>query len=78
MGIDSKVMYYDKPANKWTEALPLGNGKLGAMVYGGVEKEKIALNLDELWSGYPNDSYNERAYPAFLKARELTLAGKLA
>ena len=40
MGIDSKVMYYDKPANKWTEALPLGNGKLGAMVYGGVEKEK--------------------------------------
>jgi alpha-L-fucosidase 2 len=77
MGIDSKVMYYDKPANKWTEALPLGNGKLGAMVYGGVEKEKIALNLDELWSGYPNDSYNERAYPAFLKARELTLAGKL-
>lgn len=42
-----------QPAQTWTEAYPIGNGRIGAMVYGGVEHEKIALNVDSLWSGPP-------------------------
>ncbi|HQD72738.1 MAG TPA: glycoside hydrolase family 95 protein [Clostridiales bacterium] len=76
MGKDSTLLYYDRPADKWTEALPLGNGKLGAMVFGRVKDERISLNLDELWSGYPNDAYNEKAYSAFIKARDYVLNGK--
>lgn len=50
---DTKIwsMKYDRPAEEWIEALPLGNGSLGAMVYGGITEEKISLNLDTLWSG---------------------------
>ncbi len=46
-------LYYDRPAERWVEALPLGNGRIGAMVYGGTKREKISLNEDTLWSGYP-------------------------
>lgn len=46
-------LWYDKPAEKWVEALPLGNGQIGAMVFGGVEKELIQLNESSLWSGGP-------------------------
>lgn len=44
---------FNSPAQNWVEALPIGNGKLGGMVFGGVERERIALNEDTLWSGYP-------------------------
>ena len=47
------VLWYDKPATHWVEALPLGNGRLGAMVYGGVESDTIQLNEDTFWSGSP-------------------------
>jgi len=46
-------LWYDQPANLWVEALPLGNGKLGAMVFGGVEEELLQLNESTLWSGGP-------------------------
>ncbi|MBQ6788384.1 MAG: glycoside hydrolase family 95 protein [Lachnospiraceae bacterium] len=46
-------MYYVKPASNWHEALPLGNGRIGAMVFGGTKTEKIAFNEDTLWTGYP-------------------------
>lgn len=46
-------LWYENPASHWNEALPLGNGRLGAMVFGGVEEERIALNEDTLWSGCP-------------------------
>ncbi|MGN0306791.1 MAG: glycoside hydrolase N-terminal domain-containing protein [Lachnospiraceae bacterium] len=49
---------YDSPATRWTEALPLGNGSLGAMVYGGCSQERIALNLDTLWSGCGREKGN--------------------
>lgn len=52
---------YQVPAGKWTEALPLGNGRLGAMVFGGIETEKIQLNEDTLWSGSPKDGTNPMA-----------------
>src|SRR5436853_6213992 len=46
-------LWYDKPAAKWTDALPLGNGRIGAMVFGGVEGEQLQLNEDTLYSGEP-------------------------
>ena len=53
MGIDSHLLYYKKPARAWTEALPLGNGSIGAMVYGKAQTETVSLNYDQLWTGYP-------------------------
>lgn len=49
-------LWYAKPASQFEEALPLGNGRLGAMVYGGLEKERISLNEATLWSGRPVDA----------------------
>ena len=46
-------LYYDRPAGSWLEALPLGNGRIGAMVFGGVGAERIGLNDETLWSGSP-------------------------
>ncbi|WP_243155958.1 glycoside hydrolase family 95 protein [Clostridium sp. C2-6-12] len=51
---DSRLkLWYEKPANEWIEALPLGNGRLGSMVFGKVSKERIQLNEDTLWTGGP-------------------------
>jgi len=47
------LLWYQQPATKWVEALPLGNGRLGAMVFGGVADERIQLNESSLWDGYP-------------------------
>ena len=49
----AQVLWYPAPAEKWTDALPLGNGRIGAMVFGGVEKEHLQLNEDTLYSGEP-------------------------
>ncbi|WEG11075.1 glycoside hydrolase family 95 protein [Pullulanibacillus sp. KACC 23026] len=62
---------YDKSAEFWTEALPLGNGRLGAMVYGHVEEEHIQLNEDTFWSGFPKDSNNPNAKNSLPKIRSL-------
>src|SRR5690348_10549524 len=48
-------LWYDHPAEKWTDALPVGNGRLGAMVFGGVFDERIQFNEDTLWKGHPHD-----------------------
>lgn len=50
------TIWYDQPARQWDEALPVGNGRLGAMIFGGVDEERIALNVDTLWSGGPHGS----------------------
>ena len=70
-------LWYTQPANVFEEALPLGNGSLGAMVFGGVEKELIELNEDTLWSGKPAHYFGEHAQEAYYKARALVLDGKL-
>jgi alpha-L-fucosidase 2 len=60
------ILWYRKPAAVWEEALPLGNGKLGAMVFGGVADERIQLNESTLWDGYPlnpNDPEGRKALP---------------
>lgn len=61
----SQKLAYDKPANSVAEALILGNGRLGALVYGNVTNEKIALNDDNFWSGEPKDWNNPQA-PTYL------------
>jgi alpha-L-fucosidase 2 len=52
----SRRLWYRQPALEWEQALPLGNGRLGALVYGGVRQEQIKLNEDTLWSGGPRDA----------------------
>jgi len=67
---------YEKPARVWTEALPVGNGRLGAMVFGGVEEERIQLNEDTLWSGAPQEWNNPKAKAALPELRRLISEGK--
>jgi alpha-L-fucosidase 2 len=71
-GHDLKL-WYTQPAAQWTEALPLGNGRLGAMVFGGVEAERIQLNEDTLWSGHPRDWNNPEARKYLPVVRRLVL-----
>lgn len=69
-------LWYRHPAREWVEALPLGNGRLGAMVFGGIEQERIQLNDDTIWSGGPYDPANPEAPEAIRAARELIFAGQ--
>lgn len=64
------------PAGAWTEALPVGNGRLGAMVFGGIETDRLQLNEDTLWSGYPKDCNNPEAKDVLPKVRQLVFEGK--
>ncbi len=70
------ILWYSQPATVFGEALPVGNGKLGAMVYGGTGKEKLSLNLDTLWSGKPVRYSKPDAPATFAKARQLVWQGK--
>ncbi len=73
----STVLWYNAPAKAWTQSLPIGNGTLGAMIYGGTSKELLCLNHDELWTGMPKNTVRDGAPEAFKKARDLALSGKL-
>ncbi len=68
---------YEKPATKWTEALPLGNGRVGAMVFGGTEDERLQINESTLWGGGPHSYVNPEAYSHLEKIRQLIFAGKV-
>ncbi len=69
-------LWYRQPATLWTEALPLGNGRLGAMVFGGLGRERIQLNENSLWSGGPQDADNPEAFSHLAEVRALLDAGK--
>jgi alpha-L-fucosidase 2 len=69
-------LWYDKPAGQWVEALPVGNGRLGAMVFGGVDSERLQLNEGTLWSGGPYDPSSPEALLALPEARRLIFEGK--
>ena len=83
-------LWYDKPANslakdvkagwendpEWLKALPVGNGFLGAMVFGDVKRERIQLNEKTLWSGSPDDNNNPEAAKLLGKIRQLLFEGK--
>ncbi|MCI3923108.1 glycoside hydrolase family 95 protein [Paenibacillus sp. TRM 82003] len=69
-------LWYKQAAKQWVEALPLGNGRLGAMIFGGAGEETIDLNEDTLWSGFPRDTNNYDALRHLAKVRELIAAKK--
>ena len=69
-------LWYDKPAAKWVEALPLGNGRLGAMVFGGTAQERIQLNEETVWAGGPNNNPQPKAKEALSLIRSLMFQGK--
>ncbi|WP_165249542.1 glycoside hydrolase family 95 protein [Paludisphaera soli] len=71
-------LWYDRPAAEWLEALPLGDGSLGAMAYGGVPSERIQLNDATLWSGGPKDCDNPEALKALPELRRLIRDGRHA
>lgn len=74
---DKNNMYYDTPANNWNEALPIGNGRLGAMIFGSLEKEQFQLNEDSVWYGGYRDRNNPDALKNLPKIRELILKGEI-
>ncbi len=71
------TLWYAKPAAQWTEALPLGNGRLGAMVFGGAGDERIQVNEATLWGGGPHDYTNPEAFSHLAELRQLIFAGKI-
>src|SRR5687767_14485263 len=73
---DALKLWYNKPSGDvWENALPIGNGRLGAMVYGNVEKETIQLNEHTVWSGGPNRNDNPEALASLSEMRQLIFDG---
>ena len=72
------VLRYRRPAATWDEALPVGNGRLGAMVFGGTGEERLALNEDTIWAGERRDRTNPEALKSLPEVRRLLFAGKVA
>ncbi len=72
----SNTLWYNSPAKTWNEALPIGNGRLGAMIFGGVENETIQFNEETLWTGQPHNYAHEGANRYFLTLRKLLWEGK--
>jgi alpha-L-fucosidase 2 len=73
---DDNQLWYNKPAKKWTEALPLGNGRIGAMIYGGVTDDHIQFNEETLWTGKPRDYNRKGAFQYLAQIRQLLFEGK--
>jgi len=71
------VLWYNQPAKEWTEALPLGNGRLGAMVFGQTATEQIQLNEESLCAGSPIDNNNPEAHKNLKQIQQLILEDKL-
>ncbi len=76
MGWGQLKLNYDEPAKKWTDALPVGNGSMGAMVYGQLDKDRIQFNHDTLWAGAPTTYTNPGAHEHLQEVRDLLFAGK--
>ena len=70
------TLWYRQPATAWLQAMPLGNGMIGAMVFGGVPQERIALNESSFWSGRPHNYDNPEAFQYFPQIRDLVFADK--
>ncbi len=71
-------LWYAQPAHRWVEALPIGNGRLGAMLYGGTVHERIQLNEDSFWAGGPYDPSSDEALAALPRVRQLIWDGKFS
>ena len=75
-GQDPLTLWYRHPATLWVTALPVGNGRLGAMVFGGIARERIQFNEQTVWTGEPHDYAHHGAYQSLARLRELLFAGK--
>ncbi len=73
---DSHILWYDRPASTWTEALPIGNSRIGAMIYGTPATERMQLNEETIWAGRPNNNANPEALEYLPKVRRLVWQGK--
>lgn len=74
-GQDLKL-WYSQPAQNWSEALPIGNSRLGAMVYGGIKREELQLNEETFWAGSPYNNNNPNAIHVLPIVRKLILKGE--
>jgi alpha-L-fucosidase 2 len=74
----AQELWYRHPANEWVEALPVGNGRLGAMVFGGIAHERIQFNEHTVWTGEPHDYAHPGAYKFLGPIRDLLFQGKQA
>lgn len=69
-------LIYDKPATNWNEALPIGNGRIGAMVFGGVQQEHLQLNEETIWAGEPGNNVPKNTFDSIQKIRKFLNEGK--
>src|SRR5687767_11830060 len=69
-------LWYPHPAKEWLEALPVGNGRLGGMIFGGVAEERLQLNEGTVWAGGPRDYANPEGPAALPEIRRLIFAGQ--
>ena len=69
-------LWYKQPAVKWVEALPIGNGRIGAMVFGGIENDRIQFNEETLWTGGPRNHSRPGAYKYLDTIRQLLFQGR--
>lgn len=67
---------YNKPAENWDEALPIGNGRLGAMVFGGAIQEHLQLNEETIWAGEPGNNVPKNTFDSIQKVRRLLNEGQ--
>lgn len=70
------TLWYDKPALNWNEALPIGNGRLAAMVFGGISNDRIQLNEETIWAGEPGNNIPQKVYEPIQQMRKLLFEGK--
>lgn len=75
-GQQSNMLYYNAPAEHWTEALPIGNSHIGAMVFGKTDTETIQINDETFWAGSPHTNNSEKAYPHLAEIQQLIKDGK--
>jgi alpha-L-fucosidase 2 len=75
-GNPATTLWYAQPAEKWTDALPIGNGRMGAMIFGGIFDERIQFNEDTLWKGQPHDYVRAGASDHLAEIRQLLADGK--
>jgi len=71
----TRILYFDQPATLWTEALPVGNGRLGGIIYGRTQEEIIKLNENTIWAGGPYDSNGKGGYQFLDSIRKLVFVG---
>ncbi|MEK7675245.1 MAG: glycoside hydrolase family 95 protein [Verrucomicrobiota bacterium] len=74
--VGSTKLWYTQPAAKWDEALPIGNGRLGAMVFGSLSNERLQFNEDTLWTGQPHEYHHDGALKHLPAIRRLLAEGK--